>query len=128
MIVQCGDASGTGIFDIHNRNHSEDAIRQVLGEDRAGVFPAVIEPTACVGTVKKNVAELLGIPDSTIVAPGSGDNMMSALGTVKRPRIPHRQRFIVYHFHCMSPYVVQFNMFPRMNLIKRVPAGVHNQC
>lgn len=33
-----------------------------------------------VGTLKKDVAEQLGLSDDVIVAPGSGDNQMSALG------------------------------------------------
>lgn len=52
----------------------------MLGEGAADIFPPLIEPTAVVGKVKQDIAELLGIPKSTIVAAGSGDNMMSALG------------------------------------------------
>lgn len=78
--LQCGDASGTGVFDIRARTHDQNAIKQVLGNSAADIFPRIIAPTAVVGRVKQDIAELLGIPKSTIVAPGSGDNMMAALG------------------------------------------------
>ena len=81
--MQCGDASGSGLFDVHRRCHALDSIKQVLGEGRANIFPELVEPTAVVGQVKQDVADLLGIPQSTVVAPGSGDNMMSALGVVR---------------------------------------------
>ena len=88
--IQCGDASGTGLFDVHTRSHAHDAIQQVLGGGSADIFPALVEPTTVVGQVKQDISERLGIPNSTVVAAGSGDNMMSALGVVRTARFHAR--------------------------------------
>jgi len=43
-------------------------------------LPDIIAPEEVVGTLRPEVAAELGLSSSTIVAPGGGDNMMSALG------------------------------------------------
>jgi xylulokinase len=80
VLLQCGDASGTGFFDVHNRCHDLLAIEKILGPGYDELFPPLLHHRDTLGTLKPEVAELLGVPASTIVAAGSGDNMMSALG------------------------------------------------
>jgi xylulokinase len=44
------------------------------------LLPLLVLPSQVVGTVRPEVAELLGLGPEVQVAPGSGDNAMSALG------------------------------------------------
>mgnify|MGYP000301368238 CR=1 FL=1 len=73
------DASGMLLFDVKNRRWS----RQML--DICGVteaqMPRIFESSECVGTVKKNIADELGIGSEVIVAAGAGDNAAAAVGT-----------------------------------------------
>jgi xylulokinase len=78
-MTQCGDASGTGFFNVHKRTHDYDLIDKIIPELRH-VFPPLIGPNGIVGTVKPEIADFFRIPRHVIVSPGSGDNMMSALG------------------------------------------------
>ena len=77
---QAGDASGTGLLNLESRDFDADLIRKI-DPDWRSLFPDVIAPLATVGTLKRDVADRLGLPAGVIVAPGSGDNMMSALGS-----------------------------------------------
>ena len=69
------DASGMLLFDVKNRRWS----RQML--DICGVteaqMPRIFESSECVGTVKKDIADELGIGYEVIVAAGAGDNANS---------------------------------------------------
>ena len=73
------DASGMLLFDVKNRHWS----RQML--DICGVteaqMPRIFESSECVGTVKKDIADELGIGYEVIVAAGAGDNAAAAVGT-----------------------------------------------
>ena len=73
------DASGMLLFDVKNRRWS----RQML--DICGVteaqMPRIFESSECVGTVKKDIADELGIGYEVIVAAGAGDNAAAAVGT-----------------------------------------------
>lgn len=77
--MQCGDASGTGVFDVHARTHDADAIARVL-PTLTDAFPDLVAPNATIGTLRAEAAAALGLLKDVTVAPGSGDNMMSALG------------------------------------------------
>ena len=44
-------------------------------------MPRIFESSECVGTVKKNIADELGIGCEVIVAAGAGDNAAAAVGT-----------------------------------------------
>ena len=44
-------------------------------------MPRIFESSECVGTVKKNIADELGIGSEVIVAAGAGDNAAAAVGT-----------------------------------------------
>eukprot|EP01023_Acetabularia_acetabulum_P016246 TRINITY_DN18025_c0_g1_i10.p1 TRINITY_DN18025_c0_g1~~TRINITY_DN18025_c0_g1_i10.p1 ORF type:complete len:538 (-),score=95.55 TRINITY_DN18025_c0_g1_i10:668-2281(-) len=77
--MECGDASGTGVFDVHQRTFNKqhmDIIHPALKD----CFPQLIHHNQSVGKLKQEVADELGLREDVIVGPGSGDNMMSALG------------------------------------------------
>ena len=73
------DASGMLLFDVKNRTWSKEMcdICGVKEEQLAKVF----ESYESIGTVKADIASELGIPATTIVAAGAGDNAAAAVGT-----------------------------------------------
>ena len=73
------DASGMLLFDVKNRTWSKEMceICSVKEEWLAKVYESY-EP---VGRVKPEIARELGIPETTIVAAGAGDNAAAAVGT-----------------------------------------------
>lgn len=77
--MEAGDASGTGVFDTANRTYDKRRLGSIDSqlEDK---FPQLIGPNEVVGTIKEEVAQQLGLSPDVQVAPGSGDNQMSALG------------------------------------------------
>lgn len=81
-VMEYGDASGTGLLDIRKREwHSE--LLNAIDPDRdlAGTLPPLVDSNAQIGSLKKDVAELMGLPEGTPVAGGGGDNMLAAIGT-----------------------------------------------
>lgn len=80
MAMECGDASGTGVFDTAGRRFDE-ARMAAVDERLAGFFPELVGPNEVIGEVLPAVAEQLGLPPGVLVGPGGGDNMMSALGS-----------------------------------------------
>ncbi|MCQ2525933.1 MAG: xylulokinase [Lachnospiraceae bacterium] len=73
------DASGMLLFDVKNRKWSKEMC-DICGVDETQLA-AIYESYEKVGTVKQSVADELGIPASTIVAAGAGDNAAAAVGT-----------------------------------------------
>ncbi|MBR6273880.1 MAG: xylulokinase [Lachnospiraceae bacterium] len=73
------DASGMLLFDVKNRCWSEEmcALTGVSVSQLAKIY----ESYEVVGTVKPEVAKLLGIPASVKVIAGAGDNAAGAVGT-----------------------------------------------
>ncbi len=73
------DASGMLLFDVKNRTWSKEMceICSVKSEWLAKVY----ESYEAVGTLKKEVAEELGIPAAVKVIAGAGDNAAAAVGT-----------------------------------------------
>lgn len=80
--MEFGDASGTGLFDIVERRWNTQILNRI---DDSGILqralPPLSENTPILGVVTPEVAKLLDLSPSTFVANGSGDNMMSAIGT-----------------------------------------------
>ena len=73
------DASGMLLLDVANRCWSKE-IMEYCGVERSQLGD-LYESYEKVGTVKPDMAELLGIPASTVVAAGAGDNAAAAVGT-----------------------------------------------
>ncbi|WP_279716131.1 xylulokinase [Chelonobacter oris] len=81
-VMEFGDASGTGLFNIYKRNWDNDILNII---DSSGLLysalPNLILNNQVVGVVRPEVAEILNLNIDTLVATGSGDNMMGAIGT-----------------------------------------------
>ncbi|MCT8467151.1 xylulokinase [Chromohalobacter canadensis] len=81
-VAECGDASGTGYFDTRTRSWRHDVFQAMAPElSPEAVLPRLIDSHAPVGTVRPEIARLLGIGDDVLVSSGGGDNMMAAIGT-----------------------------------------------
>lgn len=82
-VMEFGDASGTGLFNIYSRKWSNDVIR-IIDENNdllQNALPLVIEGNNSIGKIRPEVATVLNLREDVIVASGSGDNMMAAFGT-----------------------------------------------
>ncbi len=73
------DASGMLLFDVKKKCWSEEMLK-ICGITRDQVAD-IYESYECVGTLKPDVAELLGLPETVKVAAGAGDNAAAAVGT-----------------------------------------------
>lgn len=78
--MEASDASGTGLLDAAARAWDRQRIAQLDTERLPGSLPELIGPQEVVGTLRPEVAAQLGLPGDVQVAPGGGDNAMSALG------------------------------------------------
>jgi len=79
--MECGDASGIGVLDPHTRAFDERLCSHVDPKLFA-LLPALVDPNAAFATRLTPAAALrYSLPESTVVAPGGGDNMMAALGS-----------------------------------------------
>ncbi|HEY1792087.1 MAG TPA: xylulokinase [Opitutaceae bacterium] len=78
--MEHGDASGTALLDVRRRTWSEAATNAV-DPDVMGMLPEVSDPSLPCGTLRPSVAEKYGLPRTTLVSAGGGDNMMGAIGT-----------------------------------------------
>ena len=81
-VMEYGDASGTGLLDVRNREWRSDILAAV-DEDRdlSGTLPQLAEPHSVIGKLQPEVAARYGLPSGIPVATGGGDNMMTAIGT-----------------------------------------------
>ena len=73
------DASGMLLFDVKNRSWSKEML-EICGI-REEQMAKVYESFEVVGTVKKEIADRLGIPETVKVVAGAGDNAAAAVGT-----------------------------------------------
>ena len=73
------DASGMLLLDVEHKCWSKEML-DICGVTEAQM-PKLFESYACIGTVKPDVAKLLGIPETTKVCAGAGDNAAAAVGT-----------------------------------------------
>ncbi|MGN0999091.1 MAG: xylulokinase [Faecousia sp.] len=73
------DASGMLLLDVEQKCWSKEMLA-ICGvtEDQ---MPKLFESFDCIGTVKPEIAKLLGIPETTKVCAGAGDNAAAAVGT-----------------------------------------------
>lgn len=80
--MECGDASGTGYFDIHKREWSPRMVDAIDASGRlAAALPPLIASDAPAGTLRPELADCFGLPRNVLVSSGGGDNMMAAIGT-----------------------------------------------
>ena len=78
-VMEAGDASGTGFFDPVARTFDVRAMAAVH-DSLADRLPPLVSHDAPIGELRPDLARKLGLPSGVAVAPGSGDNMMSAIG------------------------------------------------
>ncbi len=78
--MECGDASGTGFFDVAARRFDPRALEAVDAR-LASLLPPLVAPDAIGARLSSAGAELTGLAPGTSVAAGSGDNMCSAIGS-----------------------------------------------
>ncbi len=73
------DASGMLLLDVKNKCWSKEML-DICGvsEDQ---MPKLFESYECIGTVKPEMAKVLGLPEGVRVAAGAGDNAAAAVGT-----------------------------------------------
>lgn len=73
------DASGMLLLDVRNKRWSREMI-DICGI-KEEMLPKLFESYEKVGTLKPEVADMLGLSDKVIVAAGAGDNAAAAVGT-----------------------------------------------
>jgi len=73
------DASGLLLLDVKNRCWSREMLE--ICSVREDQLPKLFESYEVTGTIKKEVAELLGLPCDVKVIAGAGDNAAAAVGT-----------------------------------------------
>ena len=73
------DASGMLLLDVEHKCWSKEML-DICGVSEAQM-PKLFESFECIGTVKPEIAKLLGIGDNVKVAAGAGDNAAAAVGT-----------------------------------------------
>ena len=83
IYAEYGDASGTAFFDVRTRQWAKDVLDEIDGGSGqlARALPELLTSEKVVGTVRREVAEELGLPLECVVSTGGGDNMMGAIGT-----------------------------------------------
>lgn len=81
-VMECGDASGTGLLDVRSRQWHVGMLAAV-DEDRdlMQCLPPLVESGSVIGQLRGALAAELGLPADIPVSSGGGDNMMSAIGT-----------------------------------------------
>ena len=73
------DASGMLLLDVQHKCWSREML-EICGVSEKQM-PKLFESYDCIGTVKPDVAKLLGIPETVKVVAGAGDNAAAAVGT-----------------------------------------------
>ena len=73
------DASGMLLMDVEHKCWSDEML-EICGIDRS-IMPELYESYECIGVVKPEIAELLGLQADVRVAAGAGDNAAAAVGT-----------------------------------------------
>lgn len=82
LVAEPGDASGTGYYNVRQREWSARALEWIDPErDLLTLLPNLIESTECAGTLRTPLATRWGLSSSVPVSSGGGDNMMGAIGS-----------------------------------------------
>lgn len=79
-ITDAGDASGTGYFDARERSFDARAC-DAIDARLLRMLPEIADARSLAGALSTEGAEILGLRSGIPLAPGSGDNMLSALGS-----------------------------------------------
>ncbi len=77
--TEVSDASGMQLLDVPNRCWSDEVLEK-LGIDKA-MLADVYESPEITGYITKEIADLTGLKEGTLVVGGAGDNAAAAVGT-----------------------------------------------
>ena len=80
IIMEEGDASGTGLWDPVKKNWSKK-IMNIISKDLEKKLPQVKSSIQSIGTISSYFVEKYGFDPNCKIGAGSGDNMYSAIGT-----------------------------------------------
>ncbi len=78
--MEYGDASGTGLMDVRTRQWSKP-ILDFIDPKLESTLPPLRSSKRPAGLLRSLLREAWGLADDVLVSAGSGDNMMSAIGT-----------------------------------------------
>jgi len=78
--MEAGDASGTALMDVRNRRWSREAV-EAIDPELMTKLPEIHPSSEPAGTLRREAADALGLPEGVLVSAGGGDNMMGAIGT-----------------------------------------------
>jgi xylulokinase len=78
--MEYGDASGTGFMDVRTRKWSTPILR-FIDPRVESTLPPLRSSRRPAGLLRSTLREEWGLSDDVLVSSGSGDNMMSAIGT-----------------------------------------------
>jgi xylulokinase len=78
--MEPGDASGTALMDVKTRKWRRKVV-DAIDSSLMAKLPEIQSSGEPAGTLRREAAEALGLPEGTLVSAGGGDNMMGAIGT-----------------------------------------------
>lgn len=78
--MEYGDASGTGLMDVRTRKWCQPILK-FIDPDLESMLPPLRSSKRPAGLLRSVLREKWGLADDALVSAGSGDNMMSAIGT-----------------------------------------------
>jgi xylulokinase len=78
--MEYGDASGTGLMDVRTRKWSEPILK-FIDPELETLLPPLRSSKRPAGLLRTTLREQWELAEDTLVGAGSGDNMMSAIGT-----------------------------------------------
>ncbi len=78
--MEYGDASGTGLMDVRMRAWCKPILK-FIDPKLESMLPPLRSSTRPAGLLRSSLREAWGLADDALVSAGSGDNMMSAIGT-----------------------------------------------
>lgn len=78
--MEYGDASGTGLMDVRARQWCEPILR-FIDPKLESMLPPLCSSKRPAGLLRSSLRKKWGLADDALVSAGSGDNMMSAIGT-----------------------------------------------
>jgi xylulokinase len=79
-LMEYGDASGTGLMDVRTRKWHKP-ILEFIDPKLESMLPPLRSSKRPAGLLRSTLREEWGLADDALVSAGSGDNMMSAIGT-----------------------------------------------
>jgi xylulokinase len=79
--MEYGDASGTGLLDVREKQWCQPLI-DYIDSDLAGALPPLASSRRVFGLLRENLREEWGLSSGEVtISAGGGDNMMGAIGT-----------------------------------------------